>query len=173
MSVLFPVWLESTTYSHYHKAMVAFQNPFWDDRGAMRARWKTRRHELHVSGAGASVGYSPYQRARAGLDCINRNSAEGARDGRAGLCQMIKYKWVSAEYSEWGCPYTLLTLGVLDLVGGNALRARCGNMLYAGTETAEEDEMEQKVMATSAPGGDGTAVELADRAPASVIGTLN
>ncbi|KFA76933.1 hypothetical protein S40288_06206, partial [Stachybotrys chartarum IBT 40288] len=114
-----------------------------------------------------------FPRAQAGLDCINRNSAEGARDGRAGLCQMIKYKWVSAEYSEWGCPYTLLTLGVLNLVGGNALRARCGNMLYAGTETAEEDEMEQKVMATSAPGGDGTAVELVDRAPASVIGTLN
>ncbi|KFA67067.1 hypothetical protein S40285_09632 [Stachybotrys chlorohalonatus IBT 40285] len=41
----------------------------------------------------------------------------------------------------------MLTLGVLDLVGGDALWARCGNMQYANTETAEEDKVEQSIIA--------------------------
>jgi monoamine oxidase len=51
---------------------------------------------------------------------------------------MYTYEWVRDEFSGWGCPCTSLTPGVLDTVGGDALREPYRNLHFASTETAGE-----------------------------------
>lgn len=51
---------------------------------------------------------------------------------------MTAYEWVNDEWAGWGCPCASLPPGVLDNLGGDALREPCGDLHFAGTETAGE-----------------------------------
>jgi monoamine oxidase len=149
-------WIDSTSYGYYTKAMMVFRNPFWVQKGycgltqsfigpaAVIRDTSSLPDEKHVLTCfvAADPGFawsalSTTQKEEALVAQIGKlygAEAEARRD----FVEMVTYEWIKDEYSGWGCPCTSMTPGVLDLVGGDALRASCGNLHWAGTETAVE-----------------------------------
>ncbi|KAK0392243.1 hypothetical protein NLU13_1740 [Sarocladium strictum] len=149
-------WIESTTYGYYTKAMMVFRTPFWVDKGycGLIQSFTGPASVIRDTSSEPDGKYiltcfmaADTGRAWASLSTPEREQAlvaqigklydselEAARD----VVEMLTYEWAKDEYYGWGCPCTALTPGVLDLLGGEALRTPSGNLHWAGTETAAE-----------------------------------
>ncbi|KAE8381836.1 hypothetical protein BDV26DRAFT_300777 [Aspergillus bertholletiae] len=149
------VWLESSTYGYYTKAMLEFDSPFWVHNGycglaqsfigpASVVRDTSspvdNKHVLTCFMTGdpgrAWAALPTQQREREILTQLEQ--LFGVTNLHEKFIQLSTYEWVHDEWAGWGCPCTSLTPGVLDTLGGNALRESCGNLHFAGTETAGE-----------------------------------
>ncbi|RAH81528.1 putative flavin-containing amine oxidase [Aspergillus japonicus CBS 114.51] len=150
-------WIESTTYGYYTKAMVEFRSPFWV-RGGFCGLAQSFSGPASVVRDSCSPDDAKYvltcfmsgepgrawaalpvpEQERQLLDQLAKlfQVARGNVDDE--FVQMTKYEWAQDEWSGWGCPCTSLTPGVLDTLGPDALRESCGDLHFAGTETAGE-----------------------------------
>jgi monoamine oxidase len=72
------------------------------------------------------------------FDLSTDSDSDSGVDIRKFFVQLSTYEWSKDEWAGWGCPSTALTPGVLDAVGGEALREPWGDVHFAGTETAGE-----------------------------------
>jgi monoamine oxidase len=157
-------WIESTTYGYYTKAMVEFTTPFWVKRGycglaqsftgpasVVRDTSSPRdgKHILTCFMSGdpglAWAALSKEGREEALLAQLEQlfglstdSNSDSGVDIRKLFVQLSTYEWSKDEWAGWGCPSTALTPGVLDAVGGEALREPWGDVHFAGTETAGE-----------------------------------
>lgn len=148
-------FLQSTTYGYYTKAMMEFRSPFWTKAGFCGLAQsfigpasvvrdscspEDRKYLLTCFMAGdpgrAWAALSTSEREQSLLRQLGKLFSHG--DLESEFIQMTTYEWVNDEYSGWGCPCTSLTPGVLDTLGPDALRESCGNLHFAGTETAGE-----------------------------------
>lgn len=148
------IWIDSTTYGYYTKAMMVFKKPFWVENGycglvqsfigpasVIRDTCSPadKKYVLTCFMSGepgkAWAALSTPQREQALVKQIGQlyNAPDVASDS---FVEMVTYEWVKDEYSGWGCPCTSLTPGVLDLVGGDCLREAWDDVHFAGTETA-------------------------------------
>ncbi|KAI8659065.1 Amine oxidase [Fusarium sp. Ph1] len=149
-------WANSSTYGYYTKAMMVFREPFWAHKGfcGLAHSFSGPASVIRDSSSLPDKKYiltcimsSEQGRVWAALPTKDREQAliqqigklygsetEASRD----FVEMVTYEWTLDEYSGWGCPCASLTPGVLDTLGGNALREPCGNLHFAGTETASE-----------------------------------
>ncbi|KAG5818382.1 hypothetical protein H9Q71_001442 [Fusarium xylarioides] len=148
-------WSESLIYGYYTKAMMEFKSPFWVERGYCGLV------QSFVGPAGVICDSCSPKDNKYVLTCFmgggpGRAWAALPEDGRikALLEQIGKlygginiedqfkslnaYEWVNDEWAGWGCPCTSLPPGVLDSLGGDGLRVPCGDLHFAGTETAGE-----------------------------------
>ncbi|KAH6973723.1 hypothetical protein BKA56DRAFT_619930 [Ilyonectria sp. MPI-CAGE-AT-0026] len=149
------VWAESLSYGYYTKAMMEFRTPFWVERGfcglaqsfvgpaSVVRDTSSPADSKHVltcfmSGdAGAAWAALP-GRGREQKLLEQLSTLFGADDLESQFVQLHTYEWIKDEFAGWGCPCTSLPPGVLDTLGGDALREPCGNLHFAGTETAGE-----------------------------------
>lgn len=147
---------DSLTYGFYAKVLVEFRAPFWADRGFCGLAQsfvgpasivrdtsvpRDAKHVLTCFMAGDPG------RAWAALSSADRQQHLLAQLARlfdySGVeeqfVQLATHEWVEDEFAGRGCPCTALGPGVLHtLGGGHALREPCGNLHFAGTETAGE-----------------------------------
>ncbi|KAI0111203.1 putative flavin-containing amine oxidase [Nemania sp. FL0031] len=149
------VWIDSLTYGYYTKAMMEFKSPFWTRKGFCGLTQSfigpasvvrdtcspaDNKYVLTCFMAGDPgrewAALSTPERERKLLDQLEH--LFGVEGLEKEFKQMITYEWVRDEFSGWGCPCTSLAPGVLDTLGGDALREPCGNLHFAGTETAGE-----------------------------------
>ncbi|KAI0487801.1 putative flavin-containing amine oxidase [Xylaria cf. heliscus] len=148
-------WIESLTYGYYTKAMMEFKTPFWVEKGfcglaqsfvgpaaVIRDTCSPADNKYiltcFVSG-GPGIEWSALstpERERKLLAQLEQ--IFGMKNLKKEFKQMITYEWLHDEFSGWGCPCTSLAPGVLDTLGGDGLREPCGNLHFAGTETAGE-----------------------------------
>jgi monoamine oxidase len=149
-------WIDSTTYGYYTKAMMVFKTPFWVEKGycGLIQSFTGPASVIRDTCSEPDKKYvltcfmsADAGRAWAALPTRQREQALVAQIGKLygsemeaerDFVEMVTYEWTKDEYSGWGCPCTSLTPGVLDLLGGDALRAPSGNLHWAGTETAAE-----------------------------------
>ncbi|CCF42994.1 flavin containing amine oxidoreductase [Colletotrichum higginsianum] len=148
-------WIESQTYGYYTKAMMQFSAPFWVEKGFCglaqsfigpaavvrdTSSPEDKKFVLTCFMAGepgkAWAAMATAERENSLLDQLSH--LYGVKDIRRLFLRMVLYEWVSDEYSGWGCPCTSLTPGVLDTLGGDALREPYRDIHFAGTETAGE-----------------------------------
>ncbi|VUC30105.1 unnamed protein product [Clonostachys rosea] len=147
-------WAESSTYGYYTKAMMVFKTPFWVQKGycGLIQSFTGPASVIRDTSSLPDEKYvltcflaSDLGRAWAALPTSEREKVliqqigklynsphEAARD----FVEMATYEWVNDEFAGYGCPCPALTPGVLDTLGGNALREPVGNLHFAGTETA-------------------------------------
>lgn len=148
-------WAESLNFGYYTKAMMEFKKPFWIERGFCGLA------QSFVGPAGVVRDSCVHADNRYVLTCfmagepgkawaaLPRRDQEtrllaqlgqlfGYEGIRGEFKQMALYEWSKDEYSGWGCPCTSSGPGVLDTLGGDSLRQPCGNLHFAGTETAGE-----------------------------------
>ncbi|KAJ5747148.1 uncharacterized protein N7511_008844 [Penicillium nucicola] len=149
------VWAESTTYGYYTKAMMEFRSPFWEKKGfcglaqsfigpasVVRESCspEDRKYVLTCFMSGDPgrewAALSTPERERSLLVQLEKLFATS--DLQREFVQMTTYEWVHDEWAGLGCPCTALTPGVIANLGGDALRESCGNLHFAGTETAGE-----------------------------------
>lgn len=173
------VFLESTTYGYYTKAIMEFRSPFWIKGGFCGLAQsfigpasvvrdscspEDRKYVLtcFMSGdPGRSWAALPTkEREQALLKQLGK--LFNVQNVASEFVQMTTYEWVNDEFSGWGCPCTALTPGVLDTVGPDALRENSGNLHFAGTETAGEWK-----------GYMEGAIRSGERAAAEVVKALN
>ncbi|KAL4913352.1 hypothetical protein BDW62DRAFT_214345 [Aspergillus aurantiobrunneus] len=148
------LWAESAAYGYYTKAMMVFRTPFWVDKGYYgltqsftgpasvirdTSSLPDKKYILTCFMSGdpgrAWATLPAGHREKTLVQQIGRlfgSEAEAARD----FVDMMTYEWVTDPYSGWGCPCIAQTPGVLDTVGGGAVREPAGNLHFAGTETA-------------------------------------
>lgn len=148
-------WIDSTTYGCYTKAMMEFRSPFW-----ARSGFCGLAQSLTGPDSVVRESCSPEDRkyvltcfmsgdpglAWAALPTKEREQSLLQQLGKlfkvptlaSEFVQMTTYEWGNDEWAGWGCPCTSLTPGVLDTLGPDALREHCGNLHFAGTETAGE-----------------------------------
>ncbi|KAL2818227.1 hypothetical protein BDW59DRAFT_175206 [Aspergillus cavernicola] len=148
------LWIESSTYGYYVKAMMVFSTPFWVQRGycGLIQSFTGPASVIRDTSSLPDKKYvltcfmsSDFGRAWATLPTAGRQQAlvqqigtlfgaesEASRD----FVDMVTYEWVSDPYSGFGCPCIALTPGVLDTIGGGAVREPVGDLHFAGTETA-------------------------------------
>lgn len=148
-------WSESSIHGYYTKAMMEFKSPFWVERGycglvqsftgpagVIRDSCSPldEKYVLTCFMGGepgqAWASLSDEERIKALLDQIGK--VYGGVNVQNEFRQMVAYEWVNDEWAGWGCPCTSLPPGVLDSLGGDCLRQSCGNLHFAGTETAGE-----------------------------------
>ncbi|KAF4473043.1 flavin containing amine oxidoreductase [Fusarium albosuccineum] len=148
-------WAESLTYGYYTKAMMEFKTPFWVERGFCGLAQSfigpasvvrdscspnDKKYVLTCFMSGepgkAWAALSTPEREKALVEQLGK--LFGVNDLGSQFVQMTTYEWVNDEYAGWGCPCTSLPPGVLDTLGGDGLREPCGNLHFAGTETAGE-----------------------------------
>lgn len=148
-------WSESLIHGYYTKAMMEFKSPFWVERGycglvqsftgpagVIRDSCSPldKKYVLTCFMGGepgrAWARLSNEERIKALLDQIGK--VYGGVNVENEFRQMVAYEWVNDEWAGWGCPCTSLPPGVLDSLGGDSLRQSCGNLHFAGTETAGE-----------------------------------
>lgn len=147
-------WSESLYYGYYTKAMMEFKRPFWIDRGfcglaqsfigpagVIRDSCILQDHKFVLT---CFMGGEP-GRAWASLSTGEREKTLLAQisklygvNAESEFVRMTAYEWPNDEFAGFGCPCTSLPPGVLDSLGGDALRAPAGNVHFAGTETAGE-----------------------------------
>ena len=172
-------WTESLYYGYYTKAMMEFKSPFWIPRGfcglansfigpagVIRDSCIPQDNKYVLT---CFMGGDP-GRAWAALSTPDRIKALlkqieklfGVSNLEDQFVKLTAYEWVHDEYAGFGCPCASLPPGVLDTLGGNSLREPCGNLHFAGTETAGEWK-----------GYMEGAVRSGERAAAEVIKTLN
>ncbi|KAL4779275.1 hypothetical protein BJX76DRAFT_365362 [Aspergillus varians] len=147
------LWAESSTYGYYTKAMMVFRTAFWVEKGycgltqsfigpasvIRDTSLPDKKYVLTCFMSGdpgrAWAALPTGQREQALVTQIGQlfgSETEAARD----FVDMVTYEWMNDPYSGWGCPCIALTPGVLDTVGGEAIREPAGNLHFAGTETA-------------------------------------
>ncbi|KAJ0418477.1 putative flavin-containing amine oxidase [Aspergillus carlsbadensis] len=153
-------WIESSTYGYYTKAMLEFTAPFWVARGYCglaqsftgpasvirdTSSPQDGKHILTCFMTGdpglAWAGLSKGGREDTLLEQVEKLfglTSEPSVDIRELFVQLSTYEWSKDEWAGWGCPSPALTPGVLDAVGGDALREPWGDVHFAGTETAGE-----------------------------------
>ncbi|KAL3491535.1 hypothetical protein BJX62DRAFT_251362 [Aspergillus germanicus] len=159
-------WIASTTYGYYTKAMMEFTAPFWVERGycglaqsftgpaSVIRDTSSPQDDKHIltcfmSGdpgvAWAALSKEGREEALLaqleqlfGLSTDSDSDSDSDVDIRKLFVQLSTYEWSKDECAGWGCPSTALTPGVLDAVGGEALREPWGDVHFAGTETAGE-----------------------------------
>ncbi|KAK2021865.1 flavin-containing amine oxidoreductase [Colletotrichum zoysiae] len=149
-------WIESLSYGYYTKAMMQFESPFWVERGfcglaqsfvgpASVVRDTSvpadSKHVLTCFVAGdRGRAWAALDTPAAREESLLAQLAQlfGCEDVRGRFVRMSTYEWVRDEWSGWGCPCTSLAPGVLDALGGDGLRKPCGDLHFAGTETAGE-----------------------------------
>ncbi|RSL69870.1 hypothetical protein CEP53_002036 [Fusarium sp. AF-6] len=149
------VWADSLTYGYYTKAMMEFKTPFWVERGYCglvnsfigpasvirdSCSPEDKKYVLTCFMSGepgrAWASLSTPDREQAILKQLEKLFV--VSDLESQFIQMSTYEWVHDEFAGWGCPCTSLPPGVLDSLGGDGLREPCGNLHFAGTETAGE-----------------------------------
>ncbi|KAJ2991970.1 hypothetical protein NUW58_g2327 [Xylaria curta] len=172
------VWADSLTYGYYTKAMMEFKSPFWVEKGlcGLAQSFVGPASVIRDSCSPADKKYilTCFMSGSPGIDWAALSTPEREKSLLAQLeqlyevknlqkqfRQMITYEWVRDEFSGWGCPCASLTPGVLDTFGGDGLREPCGNLHFAGTETAGEWK-----------GYMEGAVRSGERAAAEVVGDL-
>ncbi|TGJ86985.1 hypothetical protein E0Z10_g1712 [Xylaria hypoxylon] len=149
------VWVESLTSSYYTKAMMEFKSPFWAEKGfcGLVQSFIGPASVIRDSCSPSDKKYvlTCFMTGDPGIEWAGLSTPErernllaqleqlyGVQDLQKEFKQMISYEWVRDEFSGWGCPCASLTPGVLDTLGGDGLREPCGNLHFAGTETAGE-----------------------------------
>jgi monoamine oxidase len=150
------LWIESTTYGYYTKAMMIFESPFWVKKGfcglaqsftgpaaVIRDTCSLADKKYIITcfmsgGPGrAWAKLSTPERERAILKQLGEFFGVQSTIAQE-FIEMITYEWVRDEYAGWGCPCTSLPPGVLETLGPDVLREPCGDLHFAGTETAGE-----------------------------------
>lgn len=148
-------WAESTSYGYYTKAMMEFKTPFWVDKGFCGLVQSfvgpasiirdtcipaDRKYVLtcFMSGPPGREWSTLSHEGRAQALLAQISKLFDAGDLSSQFVALHTYEWVKDEFSGWGCPSTALAPGVLDTLGGDGLREACGNLHFAGTETAGE-----------------------------------
>ena len=150
------LFVNSTTYGYYTKAMMVFRTPFWVEKGYCglvtsfvgpasvirdSCSHPDKKYVLtcFVSGdPGRQWSALPSPQREQALVTQIGKLYDCREEARRDFVEMVTYEWANDEFSGWGCPCTALTPGVLDTVGGDALRDSCGGLHFAGTETAGE-----------------------------------
>jgi monoamine oxidase len=149
------LWIESTGYGYYTKAMMEFRSPFWVQKGLCglvqsfvgpasvvrdTSSPADSKYVLTCFMAGdpgrAWSKQTVAQRQASLLEQLQQ--LYGVQDLKAEFVGMHGYDWVEDQYSGWGCPCASLTPGVMDTVGADALRQPWYDVHFAGTETAGE-----------------------------------
>ncbi|TRX91503.1 hypothetical protein FHL15_007508 [Xylaria flabelliformis] len=148
-------WIDSLTYGYYTKAMVEFKSPFWVEKGfcGLAQSFIGPASVVRDSCIPADNKFilTCFLTGDPGMEWAALSTAERERGLLVQLekifgvpnlenefKQMITYEWTHDEFSGWGCPCASLAPGVIDTLGGDALRKSCGNLHFAGTETAAE-----------------------------------
>ncbi|KAI0547061.1 putative flavin-containing amine oxidase [Xylaria curta] len=148
-------WIDSLTYGYYTKAMMEFKSPFWVEKGlcGLAQSFVGPASVIRDSCIPADNKFilTCFMTGDPGKEWAALSTAErelellaqlekifGVRSLEKEFKQMITYEWTHDEFSGWGCPCASLTPGVIDTLGGDALRKSCGNLHFAGTETAGE-----------------------------------
>jgi monoamine oxidase len=149
------LWVESTGYGYYTKAMMEFRSAFWVRKGFCGLV------QSFVGPASVVRDTSSPADAKFVLTCFmagdpgrawSQQSASQRQESllrqleklyvtenlETEFLEMHSYEWVEDQYSGWGCPCASLTPGVIDTVGANALREPWYDLHFAGTETAGE-----------------------------------
>ncbi|KAI0867758.1 putative flavin-containing amine oxidase [Hypoxylon argillaceum] len=149
------VWVDSLSYGYYSKAMMEFRSPFWVEKGfcglaqsfigpasVVRDTCSPADNKYVLTcfmagDPGREWAALPTPEREQKL-LVQLEQIFGVENLRGQFKQMVTHEWVRDEFSGWGCPCTSLTPGVLDTLGGDTLREPCGNLHFAGTETAGE-----------------------------------
>lgn len=148
-------WVQSQNYGYYTKVMMEFRTPFWVEKGFCGLAQSFVGPASVVRDTSSPVDRkfvltcfmaSDPGRTWAAMPEAERESVLlaqlghlfGIQDIRQEYVRMVFYEWVNDQFSGWGCPCTSLTPGVLDTLGGDALRESFGSIHFAGTETAGE-----------------------------------
>ncbi|WYZ37086.1 hypothetical protein EsH8_II_000592 [Colletotrichum jinshuiense] len=148
-------WVDSLTYGYYTKAMMEFSSPFWAKGGfcglaqsfigpASVVRDTSSPVDgkfvltCFMAGEPGKFWASSTTTERENSLLAQLSELFGVGNIRQQFLQMVFYEWVNDEYSGWGCPCTSLPPGVLDTLGGDALREPFKSLHFAGTETAGE-----------------------------------
>ncbi|KAJ9292933.1 hypothetical protein DTO271G3_8231 [Paecilomyces variotii] len=171
------LYVDSLSYDYYTKAMMEFSSPFWIKKGFCglvqsftgpasvirdTSSPADRKYILTCFLCGETgriwAALSPRDRELKLLQQLKSLFDYKVEDD---FVQMHTYEWANDEFSGWGCPCTSLGPGVLDTVGGDALREPFGNLHFAGTETAGEWK-----------GYMEGAIRSGERAAAEVVGGL-
>ncbi|RWA06190.1 hypothetical protein EKO27_g8912 [Xylaria grammica] len=149
------VWIDSLTYGYYTKAMMEFKSPFWAEKGfcGLAQSFIGPASVIRDTCSPADKKYvlTCFMAGGPGTEWAALSTPEretsllaqleqlyGVEDIKKEFKQMLTYEWVHDEFAGWGCPCTSLAPGVLDTLGGDGLREPCGNLHFAGTETAGE-----------------------------------
>ncbi|KAJ9324386.1 hypothetical protein DTO027B5_4237 [Paecilomyces variotii] len=147
-------YVDSLSYGYYTKAMMEFSSPFWIKKGfcGLVQSFTGPASVIRDTSSLADQKYiltcfmcgepghvwaalSPRDRE---LKLLHQLKSVFDYKVEEEFVQMHTYEWANDEFSGWGCPCTSLAPGVLDTVGGDALREPFGNLYFAGTETAGE-----------------------------------
>ncbi|KAJ8118392.1 hypothetical protein ONZ43_g3997 [Nemania bipapillata] len=149
------VWVDSLNYGYYTKAMMEFRSPFWVEKGfcGLAQSFTGPASVVRDTCSPADNKYilTCFMAGDPGREWAALPTPErerkllaqleklfGVKNLKKQFKQMVTHEWVHDEFSGWGCPCTSLTPGVLDTLGGDSLREPCGNLHFAGTETAGE-----------------------------------
>ncbi|KAM0545840.1 hypothetical protein ACHAPJ_011167 [Fusarium lateritium] len=148
-------WSESLIYGYYTKAMMEFKSPFWVERGycglvnsfvgpagVIRDSCIPQDNKYVLTcfmggEPGRAWAALPHEgRVKALLEQIGK--LYGGINAEDQFISLNAYEWPSDQWAGFGCPCTSLPPGVLDSLGGDGLREACGDLHFAGTETAGE-----------------------------------
>ncbi|KAF2967007.1 hypothetical protein GQX73_g6599 [Xylaria multiplex] len=149
------VWADSLIYGYYQKAMMEFKSPFWIENGycGLAQSFTGPASVIRDTSSPVDKKYvlTCFMSGVPGKEWADLSTPErerkllaqleqlyGAKDLQKEFKQMVTYEWARDEWAGFGCPCTALTPGVLDSLGGDGLREPCGNLHFAGTETAGE-----------------------------------
>ncbi|PKS10642.1 hypothetical protein jhhlp_002397 [Lomentospora prolificans] len=150
------LWYESTTYGYYTKAMMVFRRPFWVEKGfcGLTQSFIGPSSVIRDTSSPADCKHilTCFMAGEPGMEWAKLSTPEretsllaqigklfGVESTIAGdFIEMVTFEWTTDEYSGWGCPCTSVPPGVLDSLGGDVVREPCGNLHFAGTETAGE-----------------------------------
>lgn len=150
------LWLESTTYGYYTKAMMVFKTPFWVNKGfcgltqsfigpasvirdtSSPADGKAVLTCFMSSGPGTVWSALSHSERSASLAEQIGKLFDSEDTAKEEFVELLTYEWNKDEYSGFGCPCTGLPPGVLDTLGGSSLREPWLDVHFAGTETAGE-----------------------------------
>ncbi|KAH7324912.1 hypothetical protein B0I35DRAFT_348051 [Stachybotrys elegans] len=150
------LWSQSTSYGYYTKAMMVFKSPFWAQKGfcGLTQSFTGPASVIRDTSSPADNKHvltcfmsSAPGRAWAALSTPEREKKLLEQIGdffgvqstiASEFVEMIAYEWVNDEYAGFGCPCASLPPGVIETLGPDALREPCGDLYFAGTETAGE-----------------------------------
>ncbi|KAJ9220491.1 hypothetical protein DTO169C6_7235 [Paecilomyces variotii] len=171
------LYVDSLSYGYYTKAMMEFSSPFWIKKSfcGLVQSFTGPASVIRDTSSPADKKYiltcfmcgepgrvwaalSPRDRE---LKLLQQLRSVFDHKVEEEFVQMHTYEWANDEFSGWGCPCTSLAPGVLDTVGGDALREPFDNLHFAGTETAGEWK-----------GYMEGAIRSGERAAAEVVGGL-
>lgn len=149
------LWVESTGYGYYTKAMMEFRSPFWVQYGfcGLVQSFVGPASVVRDTSSPADSKYvlTCFMAGDPGRTWSRQTVAQrqesllvqlqqlyGAEDLKEEFVGMHSYDWVEDQFSGWGCPCASLTPGVIDTVGADTLRQPWYDVHFAGTETAGE-----------------------------------